>query len=71
MNPHDSPMKENADRIQWADSGPDATSEKEMSKPDDCGIGRARLARASRPDTVGESEGDGDGRSKDAAKLYL
>ena len=38
MNPHDSPMKENADRIQWADPGPDATSEKEMSKPDDCAL---------------------------------
>ena len=28
-------MKENADRIQWADPGPDATSEKEMPKLDD------------------------------------
>ena len=34
MNPHDSPMKENADRIQWADPGHDATPEKKKSKPD-------------------------------------
>ena len=34
MNPHNSPMKENADRIQWADLGQDAISEREAFKHD-------------------------------------
>ena len=36
MNPHDSPMKENADRIQWADPEHSTTSEKKKSNPDNC-----------------------------------
>ena len=34
MNPHDSPMKENADRIQWADPGKGGARVKSPRKPE-------------------------------------
>ena len=38
MNPHNSPMQENADRIQWADPEHGATSERKESNPDNRGF---------------------------------